>query len=214
MPQNRGTATAFPLAAYGLSALAFALLSHLAFPDNTSMLLLLLAIATFSMVIIGGLFMRTLPESPGYSALSNPTELSDSSASMGTKTSKFSEERRQSQEPGMQPDCASADHISSKDIPAHTKAGDPNPGSEEISSLLSKSSESDHAETFYPPANKGAHEEDREANKDDDIDDDDDDDDYSRTLDIRGLALLPRAKFWQIWIMLGLLTGIGLMTIK
>ena len=33
-------------------------------------------------------------------------------------------------------------------------------------------------------------------------------------LDIRGFALLPLPEFWQLFCMLGLLTGIGLMTIK
>lgn len=33
-------------------------------------------------------------------------------------------------------------------------------------------------------------------------------------LDIRGFALLPHAEFWQLFSMLGILTGIGLMTIK
>ena len=36
----------------------------------------------------------------------------------------------------------------------------------------------------------------------------------SHRLDVRGLALLPRVEFWQLFAMLGLLTGIGLMTIK
>ena len=35
-----------------------------------------------------------------------------------------------------------------------------------------------------------------------------------RHVDIRGFALLPHAEFWQLFLMLGLLTGIGLMTIK
>jgi hypothetical protein len=33
-------------------------------------------------------------------------------------------------------------------------------------------------------------------------------------LDIRGFALLPHVEFWQLFSMLGLMTGIGLMTIK
>ncbi len=37
---------------------------------------------------------------------------------------------------------------------------------------------------------------------------------YSRHVDIRGRALLPIPEFWQQFILLGLLTGVGLMTIK
>lgn len=36
----------------------------------------------------------------------------------------------------------------------------------------------------------------------------------SHRLDIRGMALLRKVEFWQLFAMLGLLTGIGLMTIK
>ena len=31
---------------------------------------------------------------------------------------------------------------------------------------------------------------------------------------VTGLALLPKLEFWQLWTMLGALTGVGLMTIK
>ena len=34
------------------------------------------------------------------------------------------------------------------------------------------------------------------------------------TMDVRGLAVLKHAKFYQLWCFLGLMTGIGLMTIK
>lgn len=33
-------------------------------------------------------------------------------------------------------------------------------------------------------------------------------------LDVRGFALLPHLEFWQLFCMMGLMTGIGLMTIK
>jgi hypothetical protein len=36
----------------------------------------------------------------------------------------------------------------------------------------------------------------------------------SQWLDVTGLALVYRIEFWQLWILLGLLTGVGLMTIK
>ena len=36
----------------------------------------------------------------------------------------------------------------------------------------------------------------------------------SHKIDIRGLALLSHQKFYLLWSLLGLLTGIGLMTIK
>ena len=33
-------------------------------------------------------------------------------------------------------------------------------------------------------------------------------------MNIRGVALFSKVEFWQLWLMLGLLTGVGLMTIK
>lgn len=38
--------------------------------------------------------------------------------------------------------------------------------------------------------------------------------DSHRHSDVRGLALLPRVEFWQLFLIMGLLSGIGLMTIK
>ena len=71
-----------------------------------------------------------------------------------------------------------------------------NDASEETSSLLSKSSGSAPGDVLYPDeeAKKAAHD--------------------SHRLDIRGLSMLRHVKFWQLWLLLGLLTGIGLMTIK
>jgi hypothetical protein len=49
----------------------------------------------------------------------------------------------------------------------------------------------------------------------------DDDDDaaskksaHSHRIDVTGLALLYKPEFWQLWVLMGLLTGVGLMTIK
>jgi hypothetical protein len=49
------------------------------------------------------------------------------------------------------------------------------------------------------------------------IDDDDDAKSKKSThscTDITGLALLNKSEFWQLWVLMGLLTGVGLMTIK
>ena len=49
------------------------------------------------------------------------------------------------------------------------------------------------------------------------IDDDDDAASKKSTkscIDITGLALLSKSEFWQLWVLMGLLTGVGLMTIK
>lgn len=37
---------------------------------------------------------------------------------------------------------------------------------------------------------------------------------HSHCIDITGVALLYKPDFWQLWVLMGLLTGVGLMTIK
>lgn len=71
-PHHRGSATAFPLSGFGLSAFAFTLISTFAFPDNTSRYLLMLAIGTFGMVFVGMLFLQIHPPASPYEAV--PTE--------------------------------------------------------------------------------------------------------------------------------------------
>lgn len=68
-PRHRGTATAFPLSGFGLSAFLFTTISGFAFPDDTAGLLLLLAIGTFCMVFTGMIFLQMIPPASPYEAL-------------------------------------------------------------------------------------------------------------------------------------------------
>lgn len=70
-------------------------------------------------------------------------------------------------------------------------------GTEETASLLSKSSGSSPDDILF---------DEDEAKQATDHD--------SHNLDIRGLAMLSHVKFYLLWLLLGLLTGVGLMTIK
>jgi hypothetical protein len=38
--------------------------------------------------------------------------------------------------------------------------------------------------------------------------------DHAHRVDIRGLKMLPLIEFWQLFALMGILTGVGLMTIK
>ncbi|OAA68515.1 major facilitator superfamily transporter [Niveomyces insectorum RCEF 264] len=67
-PHHRGTATAFPLAAFGLSAFFFSLCGSLLVPGNTSAFLLLLAVGTFGFTFVGFFFLRVLPHAPHSAA--------------------------------------------------------------------------------------------------------------------------------------------------
>ncbi|KAI1324975.1 MFS general substrate transporter [Xylariaceae sp. FL0255] len=62
-PHHRGTATAFPLAAFGLSAFFFSLVGSLLFPGSPGKFLLLLSIGPFAMSFIGFFFLRVYPTS-------------------------------------------------------------------------------------------------------------------------------------------------------
>ena len=186
-PNHRGTATAFPLAAFGLSAFFFATLSHLAFPDNTSDLLLLLTIATFMMVAVGGIFLRVI--SPLHESRS--VDRSHSTSTL-LKRTKSDEDRSSIQEPGTQQESSSSLEHSSTATRGSVEPEDSRRGDTETSSLLSKSTSlEDVPETTH-----------------------DDENDHSRKIDIRGFTLLVHLKFYMLWIMMGLMTGVGLMTIK
>ncbi|KAH0556938.1 hypothetical protein GP486_005277 [Trichoglossum hirsutum] len=82
--------------------------------------------------------------------------------------------------------------------PVDEEASDaPFPDTEELSSLISSPSSPRPGDVAYDQ--EGV----TEANGD-----------RSHHLDIRGIKLLPEAKFWQLFTLLGLLTGVGLMTIN
>jgi len=62
-PHTRGTATAFPLAAFGLSAFFFATLGGILFPGDPSDFLLLLAAGTCGLTFVGFFFLKVYPHS-------------------------------------------------------------------------------------------------------------------------------------------------------
>jgi hypothetical protein len=194
-PDHRGTATAFPLAAFGLSAFFFSAISTVAFPDKTSTFLLVLAIGTFCMIFVSSFFLLVVPHGPLYLAL---TSEQDRQQPLGNplhrRKSADSRGGRRSPEPGMQPtnvpDSESSHSGTAMDIYPFSDV--PNLGADETSSLVSN--QHDGAEGDSKTVDSLAHD--------------------SHHLDIRGLAMLPRLDFWLLWTLLGLLTGVGLMTIK
>ncbi len=60
-PHHRGTATAFPLAAFGLSAFFFSFFGGILFPGDTSDFLMLLAVGTFGLTYYRILLSQGLP---------------------------------------------------------------------------------------------------------------------------------------------------------
>lgn len=181
-PDSRGTATAFPLAAFGLSAFFFSTVA-LAFHGDTAGFLYLLAFGTVLMPIFSFPFLRVLPHGPKEKASEQERRpLHRRKSSTDPRTSLSNEET------GAHTNPADQTRPSQED-PKNVETG------EETSSLLSRSSsESRDLDIVKDTASDKIRE--------------------PPHLDIRGFALLPHLEFWQLFAMLGLLTGIGLMTIK
>jgi hypothetical protein len=219
-PHHRGTATAFPLAAFGLSAFFFSLVGGILFPGDTGSFLTLLAAGTFAMIFLGFFFMKVYPHTSYHSIPGGGSEPSESRQLHRT----MSEEAKAARHPGggRSPDAEPGTSPTTYTTPAAaaTAAGssqeDPvdqalgrtdveaalprtseGPSREaepdETSSLMSKSSSS-MAGDVYVQASV--------------------DMDRSHRVDIRGWRLLRSVDFWQLFAILGLLAGIGLMTIK
>lgn len=190
-PDNRGTATGLPLAGYGLSAFLFSTISELAFSDDTSKFLLVLAIVTFVLNSISFFFVRWLP--PG-SKNSKPTYgPSDSQVLRRTKSHDGEHHAIANNDLEETSEGWKSADVSTRQDGYNPDPEDANMGTHESSSLLSKSSESEPEEFGFQPRSK----EERMENT-----------------DIRGLALLVEAQFWQLFFMFGLLAGIGLMNIN
>jgi hypothetical protein len=164
-PQHRGTATAFPLSAFGLSAFFWTTLSSLLFPDDTSAYLLLLAIGATTLVFFGMLFLKVVPPTTPYEVVST----SGGSSNRLRRTSTHSR------------------HSSKASTGGETGRED-----ERVSLVSSDGSAPGDIDDFKKV--HLAH--------------------TSHKPDISGWPLLKTLKFWQLWISLGLLCGVGLMTIN
>ena len=193
-PAHRGTATAFPMAGFGLSAFFFSALASSAFPDDTSSFLLLLAIGTFGMVSVSSFLLRVVEQPPSYRVLpsgDDPPLLSSHSQR------EHAGKRRGS--------GSTAESLGN--LPGHRRSSEEDRsvrGSLAASSCRTDLSSSDRHERLSLQFQPIADSLELEGKDDDDV----------PHVDIRGLALLPRLDFWQLFVLLGILTGVGLMTIK
>ncbi|KAJ8061831.1 hypothetical protein OCU04_009623 [Sclerotinia nivalis] len=175
-PHNRGTATAFPLATFGLSAFFFSAFTAFTFPGDAGHFLLVLACGTSGTVFLGFFFLRVIPHAH-YSALPGHNR-SDSNRLHRTKSegNKRREDRDALEgEPGAE-------------VPENGVMSD----IDETSSLMSKSTDEESRETVAETDKK----------------------DHAHRVDIRGFQLFKTIEFWQLFALMGILTGIGLMTIN
>jgi hypothetical protein len=72
-PTHRGSATACPLAAFGLSAFFYTLIAGVAFPGDTSGLLMMLSLATSLVVLVSIPFLIVVDHKAGTGYAVLPT---------------------------------------------------------------------------------------------------------------------------------------------
>jgi MFS family permease len=190
-PNHRGTATAFPLAGFGLSAFFFSFLGAIFFPGSTSSFLMLLAWGTFGLTIAGYFFLKVYPH---VSYQEVPTQSSEPSS--------ITRERSRSvNEPGMSsnPDVVHPSLAISPQVPPESDASravffnDTEAGDVPINETSSLMPGVATAEIVGGSSV---------------------DQDLSYRVDIRGVKLLLCLDFWQLFSIMAILAGTGLMTIK
>ncbi|KAM0422404.1 hypothetical protein ACHAPD_000857 [Fusarium lateritium] len=205
-PKTRGTATAFPLAAFGLSAFFFSFVGAVFFPGNPSAFLELLAWGTSGLTFGSFFFLKVYHDQPEYEAVpaSDDTQSIPSSASQQFRPGSSEEPKpfrssRVDNEPASS-STAAPDSMGSLGTPLAPEFGlvvaPENPEDLEVgerSPLTSRPS----SRTDQPLLGNNY------INND-----------GSHHLDIRGLALLRSASFWHLFIIMGILAGVGLMTIN
>jgi hypothetical protein len=202
-PTHRGSATAFPLAAFGLSAFFYTLIAGIAFPGNTSGLLTMLSFATSLVVLVAIPFLIVVDHKSDtpYAVLPTSERARRNSNLLHQARTKHSATVLPPQEISkcapLSLDCSCSSIYTSPPIiyqPHPTDEDDPPRSSTETSSLLSEPGDVDVKDDAASRHSKKSP--------------------HSHCLDITGFALLTKLEFWQLWILMGLLTGVGIMTIK
>ncbi|KAF2430097.1 MFS transporter-like protein [Tothia fuscella] len=183
-PLHRGTATAFPLSAFGLSAFFFTAISSAFFHDDTSKYLLLLALGTSALTIVSFFFMY-VPTADAYHALSTSEDRPAQSRRDSSQLSNSQTWRNKLRASKAQDETATEELSGSAVQDAN---------SDETSSLLSDGPGDIGSEDGNPKHTSHHH--------------------HSHRADISGFSLLKKPEFYSIWVMLGILSGIGLMTIN
>lgn len=182
-PTHRGTATAFPLSAFGLSAFFYTTLATLIFPGDTSGYLKILAYGTTAMTFLGMLFLRIV----------------DSKASDEHITA-YGVVPEDDEEPPKRRDSNRLHRTSSKSArdAKHSRGASKN-------SMFSNEDETESLVTSSNSSEPGDIREERAEHKGRT---------HHETLEITGWELARNSKFWQLFVLLALLCGVGLMTIN
>ncbi|KAJ6444218.1 MFS transporter [Purpureocillium lavendulum] len=213
-PHHRGTATAFPLAAFGLSAFFFSSLGAILFPGDPSAFLELLSWGTFVLPFVAFFFLKVYPHPSVYRAIPGAEPHRSSIGSAGTQRLRTASAEakahasatpsfRHDVEPGTSPD-ADASPVNSSDASGPSPCpqfGAPAPPED----LEEQSAVVDETSSLVSSCSSAAVENVVASSVDMD---------RSHRIDIRGLALLTSRTFWLLFSIMSILAGIGLMTIN
>lgn len=230
-PHHRGTATAFPLAALGLSAFFFSLMGGALFPADTSGFLLTLSVGTFAFTIVGFFFLRVYPRTSPYQAVPTGEQPPRHTSSEEAKHRGGRASATFLDEPGMSPPSSASPHrvdnpaqevegtqAKTSSLPSSYHRGDGDgqavavdaasavSGSRAVAAANDEAAENvDETSSLMSAPSSLPGEVPVQSSVDMD---------RSHRVDIRGWQLLRTAEFWQLWCIMGILSGIGLMTIK
>ncbi|KAK5998175.1 hypothetical protein PT974_00547 [Cladobotryum mycophilum] len=195
-PRHRGTATAFPLAGFGLSAFFFSMFGALLFPGNPSAFLMLLSWGTFSLTLAGYFFLNVYSHAsyqvlPGLDSNSQSFTVEESHQDLEPGTSFTSPTTHNTAIQSHTPSVVGAPGGITTHSPNSNVVSDGDESLvDETSPLISSTSVAEIV---------GRNSVDR---------------DRSYRIDIRGLRLLATLDFWQLFAIMAILAGTGLMTIN
>lgn len=214
-PHHRGTATAFPLAAFGLSAFFFSLIGGFLFPGDTGDFLMLLAYGTSGMTFLGFWFLRVIPHHGSYQSVAADEDegkvRSDAPFVEPGRSSRTFPSTSTSTLPTNQADQEAGIAALAPKHPYDLTSG--RTGDGESSTLTTAASSTivaeadDSDETSSLVSSKGSSVAGEVYVQNVDMD-------RSHLVDIRGWEILRNLEFWQFFAIMGILAGIGLMTIK
>ncbi|KYG41984.1 hypothetical protein M433DRAFT_147192 [Acidomyces richmondensis BFW] len=205
-PARRGTATAFPLSAFGLSAFFYTAVAGGLFPDDTAGYLLLLACGTTVMVLGGMVFLQMVPTA---SSSAVPTDERPTVARRDSNRLRRTSMHSRHSSKGSTIDMGKSlladtfPFISRPNRSDNTAMLSDNPS--ETSSLVSSGPGDLDDEPKHHPTNPSPqYQADTLVNSSN----------GSTGVEVTGWPLLRTSKFWLLFILLGLLCGVGLMTIN
>ncbi|KAK4230093.1 major facilitator superfamily domain-containing protein [Podospora fimiseda] len=220
-PHHRGTATAFPMAAFGLSAFFFSMFGSILFPGDTSRFLGLLSGGTFTLIFGGFWFLKVYPHAGvgGYHAVSNAEaqRMRRTSGDYAEPASKSKSRSRSSLrgnvdvEPGRSTrDDDDGDVMPTRYTTPPVAAGssDNAVAADVEAGIIRNPTDSDDADETSSLMSKAS------SLPGDVLVQSSVDMDRSHRVDIRGWRLLRNFDFWQLFAIMGILAGIGLMTIN